>query len=91
MEQTKTNRKTSSPKTQNKTNSKTSDPQRPLTKGTIKPYPKSEKMNVSATPIIRENKPVKNKNTHPKQSQENQPPRNTTQKRNQQNKRGSKK
>nr|WP_235008370.1 amino acid transporter [Listeria monocytogenes] len=91
MEQVKTNRKTSSPKTQNKTNSKTPDHQRPLTKDTIKPYPKSEKVNVSTTPIIHENKPVKNKNTHPKQSKENQAPRNTAQRRKQQNKRGSKK
>ncbi|WP_271014059.1 CD3337/EF1877 family mobilome membrane protein [Listeria seeligeri] len=91
MEQAKTNRKTSSPKTQNKTNSKTPDHQRPLTKDSIKPYPKSKKMNVSTTPIIRQNKPVKNKNTHPKQSKGNQAPRNTAQRRKQQNKRGFKK
>lgn len=91
MERVKTNRKTRSPKTQNKTNSKTSDHHRPLTKDTIKPCPKSEKMTVSTTPTIRENKPVNNKNFHPKQSKKNQAPRNTTQKRKQPNKRGSKK
>lgn len=91
MEQAKISRKTSSPKTQNKMNSKTPDHQRPLTKDTIKPYPKSEKMNVSTTPIIRENRPSKNKSPHPKKSTENQTPRNTTQKRNLPNKRGSKK
>lgn len=91
MEQAKTSRKTSSPKTQNKINSKTPDHQRPLTKDTIKPYPKSEKVNVSTTPIIRENRSSKNKKPHPKQSKENQAPMNTTQKRKQPNKRGSKK
>ncbi|EHQ9041184.1 hypothetical protein OC441_002596 [Enterococcus faecalis] len=91
MEQAKTSRKTSSPKTQNKINSKTPDHQRPLTKDTIKPYPKSEKMNVSTTPTIRENRPSKNKSPHLKQAKENQSTNNTTQKRNQPNKRGSKK
>ncbi|MBF2682779.1 hypothetical protein IBB75_03530 [Listeria welshimeri] len=91
MEQAKTSRKTSSPKTQNKLNSKTPDHQRPHTKDTIKPYPKSEKVNVSTTPIIRENRSSKNKKPHPKQSKENQAPMNTTQKRKQPNKRGSKK
>ena len=91
MEQVKTNRKTRSPKTQNKTNSKTPDQQRPLTKDTIKSYPKSEKVNVSTTPTIRENRPSKNKSPHLKQSKENQATNNTTQKRNQRNKRGSKK
>lgn len=91
MEQAKTSRKTSSPKTQNKINSKTPDHQRPLTKDTIKPYPKSEKVNVSTTPTIRENRPSKNKSSQLKQSKENQAPKNTTQKRKQPNKRGSKK
>ncbi len=91
MEQAKNNRKTSSPKTQNKTNSKTPDHQRPLTKDTIKPYSKSEIMDASTTPINRENKPVKNKNPHPKQSKDNQAPRNTTQERKQPKNRGSKK
>ncbi|EPM6849801.1 CD3337/EF1877 family mobilome membrane protein [Enterococcus faecalis] len=91
MEQAKNNRKTSSPKTQNKTNSKTREHQRPVTKDTIKSYPKLEKVTVLTTPIIRENKPVNNKNPHPKQSKKNQTQRNTTQKRKQPNKRGSKK
>ncbi|EEU79953.1 TPA: hypothetical protein I0F96_RS00330 [Enterococcus faecalis] len=91
MEQAKNNRKTSSPKTQNKTNSKTPDHQRPLTKDTIKPYSKSEIMNATTTPINRENKPVKKKNPHPKQSKDNQAPRNTTQERRQPQNRGSKK
>lgn len=91
MEQAKNNRKTSSPKTQNKTNSKTPDHQRPLTKDTITPYPKSEKVNVSTTPTIRENRPSKNKSSQLKQSKENQAPKNTTPKRNLLNKRGSKK
>lgn len=91
MEQAKNNRKTSSPKTQNKTNSKTADHQRPLTKDTIKPYSKSEIMNATTTPINRENKPVKKKNPHPKQSKDNQAPRNTTQERRQPQNRGSKK